>query len=284
LGKIFKSNTIQDIIIDEHINVIMGRAGNPTISVGGGGNLSTYYVRKYKRKEIARFEFASHKTKVLAGLINYIIFRHSLWSGRQQGQNIATELQALQKKIKRNSSHIEKNELSILLVKDVGGQIVGFTHVVAINQECWEAYIDGRIGDVDFSSDNIVAKNEEAYAILLFSIGYLETAMLRNFIKEIGPDCASEVIQAMSMLQRKKPKTKDVNLAHIIMKATTYHINELVKAHFSNSASLRILVQVEEDRFEKILKRKTFYALDKLSLDSCTLLKTQMRIDRSQLL
>jgi len=278
LLRIYNINGPQSNLDEEKVNIIIG-IDDPVLTVDEE-DIPIYHVKEFTDKEKERFEFATgEQLKLIAGLINYIIFRDSTWAGREFGENKSSEMEALSKKIKRNSNHIDKNKAAILLVKNTQGIIVGFTHILVINKDCWEDYIEGEISDINFSARHICNEDEEGYAILLFSIGYLEIQQLQSFIKKLGQEYSPEIQEAISLLQRIEPEN-EINYAHIILKAVRYHVNELIKRHFIKSDKVRFLVQVGEDRLEKILKSKTFKVINKLSKDNCTLLKTKMKIDR----
>ena len=94
--------------------------------------------------------------------LNLLAYKKSVW-----------DVDKAQKK-KRNLSHIERNDYSILCIVDSGGTIIGFTHIFPVNKDIWDRYNEGTIADNTFPASKIVAKttkrNNSAYGLILFSI------------------------------------------------------------------------------------------------------------------
>lgn len=95
-------------------------------------------------------------------------------------------------KLDRNGSHLLRNPYTIMLMahEEPSGQRgaeknqhVGFTHLIPVTHGTYKRYVRGEIGDNDFDSDLVCQPYEEAYAIIIFSLG-LDRWRLKEILQE----------------------------------------------------------------------------------------------------
>jgi hypothetical protein len=103
----------------------------------------------------------------------------------------STFADSLAAKLRRNGSHQRRNPFVIMLMaheKPAGPDdaareaFVGFTHLIPITEGTYNEYIAGKIGDNDFNADLVCRPDEEAYAIIVFSLG-LDRWRLKEIIQ-----------------------------------------------------------------------------------------------------
>jgi uncharacterized protein YbaR (Trm112 family) len=111
--------------------------------------------------DLDQFEFATPITAEESAIINFEAYEYSIW-----GTSVLNKLQ-------RNLKHINKNPLSILLIKSKDKKsFIGFSHMLPVSKITWDDYINAKITDNGFPEKHIVSIGDnKAYGIIQFSLG-----------------------------------------------------------------------------------------------------------------
>ncbi len=184
----------------------------------GNGRIKIY---EPKGEVLHKFQFVdTNYLAEVSGVLNYTGFRNSIWES------------TVEEKIKRNISHIKKNNRTILLIKNKD-TFVGYTHILPVDINTWDMYLDGKIGDNDFSNDRIVTPDSnDIHGIIIFSIVYLAT--------------------------------QDANIRiDLVYQALTYHLYNFLQ----KKKELKILLQTSHSGFLAIVNDYELVKSKKLSKD-----------------
>jgi hypothetical protein len=120
----------------------------------------------------------------------------------------------------RNLSHIEKNKLSILLIKSFDSDdLIGYTHILPVNERIWNIYTLGKIKDNEFNSDYIApfvdSIYDEPFGLILFAIALpienenISTDKL-NYLSDLLEQCLSHHLSLFLDTTFKSKKTVKV--------------------------------------------------------------------------
>lgn len=175
----------------------------------------------YIRKNLPRFRFATLKETELTAILYSRAFKNTPW-------DYDTE--------KRNFSHITKNDHSIMLICTKAGNPIGFTHVIAVNDDVWQRYKEGNIGDLELDGNEIVPKeakfhDEHPHGIILFTVALSDTH--RDFMNET----------------RKEYKKK---VGNTLTKAAAHHIDHFLKREFKQQRIVPVLFHTMRDNVIKL--------------------------------
>jgi|GEM_PF-4244845 hypothetical protein len=193
-----------------------------------------YYLDK-PHKGNDYYEFAeTENLGSISGKLNYEAFKNSPWQDSEID------------KINRNAKHACKNKRCILLLKDKEQNYIGFTHIIPVNQNIWNEYLNGHISDNDFSSENIVPtqktyKDDYAHGIIVFSIALLSDNKIQDF----------------------------PNRLEFLFKAIHFHLFEIAEQEFSNNRYMNVLIQTGERKLSRLCKSSYLKKHNILSKDKC---------------
>lgn len=221
----------------------------------------------------------------IAGEINYLAFSDTIWSGKDPNSHGQAELDALNKKIRRNAQHILRNKNTILLVKNSRGDFVGFTHVIPVSAMVWEKYLRGEIADLSFTEYNVCSDQEKAYGLIIFSIGkvfkhgfdgYLPSKISEHLSSEVNISIENE----KKRRQQEKRKDLDVDLS-AIYKGVFFHINTLINKNFVHPKIVPVLVQIEDPDLRETFENNNFIKHKIPSKDGYDIYTAHLIIDKT---
>ncbi|MFD1258113.1 hypothetical protein ACFQ3S_14995 [Mucilaginibacter terrae] len=170
------------------------------------------------------FEFANNDTAYVSAQLNYEAYKNGAWST------------SIEDKYQRNKEHIAQNSKCFMFIKSriIKHKYIGFTHLLPINVDTWNLYLEGKIGDNDFSKSNIVSdvnSINDAYGIIIFSIAttgiHTEFKLSNGYAEAIGD---------------------------LLEQAIVYHAQTLMDLHFSKGHQVPFLLQNMDDRFLSYFK------------------------------
>ncbi|MEG4301757.1 helix-turn-helix transcriptional regulator [Microcoleus sp. D3_18a_C4] len=201
-------------------------------------------------------ESLAHETGIICS-IAYSKAEHKMWSG------------SISEKSKRNRAHARKNPHTLLLFKAENEQVshgdrelalewLGYTHVLPVNLETWNKYLDGEIGDEGFPSDYVASQEDEAYGLIVFSI-----ALYRDWFSK-----------------EKYGFNKSLNDIQRLAKVTAYHLIRLIEIQFKEGQEIPILAQTDSRYISKFLERNGFIKHSKKSADTCPIYWTTLCVEQ----
>lgn len=177
-------------------------------------------------------------------------------------------------KYRRNGSHQRKNPHSLMLVahEPPGGsdqpveksRYIGFTHLIPISEATYISYIEGKIKDNDFNAALVCSPNEEAHAILVFSLG-----MDRWRIKELITGRKLNALDRFFGRIGLPPfRIGDLYEAELnLWIGFLHHLQTLLREQRFSKYPVVLLTQSFNAKVERVLKEIGFVALDELSAD-----------------
>ncbi|MCF6132507.1 hypothetical protein [Flavobacterium wongokense] len=181
------------------------------------------------------FKFPTPQQITDISQLNVRAFRNSVWAD------------SFVNKYKRNNSHFKKNKTVLMLIVNEESEPIGYTHIIPVNEKKIEDYLNGEIGDTEFTSELVsplstIFEDEKADMLLVFSIAFVK--------KDITL----------------KSKNVKFEIGNLLEAAFAYHINHIITSHDSlkDRKSIKVLLQTKDQRYLKHL-RKNIYKSDKIS-------------------
>jgi hypothetical protein len=171
-------------------------------------------------KEISseKFEFATKNTSVIATQLNCIAFKNKQWND------------SFNNKHKRNLSHINKNCLSMMLIKSIyPNRYIGFTHIFPVSKNTWHQYLRGFISDSNLTGRKIISSNKSKvspFGLIIFSV-------------------ASAGIHS----EFKKAPSYSAAMGKLLEQALFFHLKTIIMHHFNDYKSVPIMFQNDETDF-----------------------------------
>lgn len=176
-----------------------------------------------------RFRMATEADAFRTALINTIAYSDSLWCDTVRGKE------------KRNLEHIQRNPNSILLIKSRHNGYIGFTHIFPVSERVWQKYMQGKLGDKNFSYLNICpldiidTPDKKPYGFILFSVADISTD------REFGHSDQS---------------AQSEEIGDLLEQAVAYHLSVHIKHYYGDSpAFVRVLMQNLDDRYTSFFKK-----------------------------
>jgi hypothetical protein len=175
------------------------------------------------------------------------------------------------RKLKRNKEHQEKNPFAIMLVQHHGDSedandepYIGFTHLLPVSESVYRDYTNGNIKDNDFCADDVCSLDEEAYGIIVFSLG-MDRYKLKQLVKKRGMTSAERLLAQVGTPSLNTQGLRGTELA--LWEGVVVHLHQLLDEQRFYGDSVRLLAQNLNTKVASVLRLIGFKQLNKKSGD-----------------
>lgn len=186
-------------------------------------------------------------------------------------------------KLCRNRSHQRKNPFSLMLISHqnkTSGTLtfIGFTHLVPVNEETYNNYLDGKIADTDYSSDLVCSLDEPAFAIILFS-QELDRYRLKQVFKN---KTMGKLDRLLSRIGLPPFRANDMYEAEFeLWVGLIHHLRQLLQNQKTVRWPTTILAKSFDSKVMRILEEAGFNKREETSADGESLFELKLTLQEA---